>query len=137
MAVRAGGLFLLLLALPRLARAAAASRPATASGWFYWDYLFDAYTPSLGVDFDNNGMAQDQFNVRTGALNAGLIGMFGAWGVAVSVTGELRDYTPGGGTAADLSAALWRLTLARSFLDGELVAGASLVAGGFNLRLPT
>lgn len=182
MAIRASGLVLVLLALPRLARAdgpitdrnytidayrgaavadyrvvgmggvsmataegawgllanpaAAASRPATASGWFYWDYLLDAYTPSLGVDFDNNGTAQDQFNAKTGALNAGLIGMFGAWGVAVSVTGELRDYTPGGGTTADLSAALWRLTLARSFLDGQLVAGASLVAGGFNLRLP-
>jgi len=181
--LRPAGLFLVLLALPRLARAdtpitdrnyiidsyrgaavadyrvvgmggvslataegawgllanpaAAASRPATAGSWFYWDFLFDAYTPSLGVDFDNNGTPQDRFNGHTGALNAGLIGMFGAWGVAVSVTGELRDYTPGGGTAADLSAALWRLTLARSFADGEFVAGASLVAGGFNLRLPT
>src|SRR5262249_55726 len=101
MAIRASGLVLVLLALPRLARAdgpitdrnytidayrgaavadyrvvgmggvsmataegawgllanpaAAASRPATASGWFYWDYLLDAYTPSLGADFDNHG----------------------------------------------------------------------------------
>ena len=116
--------------------AAASSRPATAGGWFYWDYLLDAYTPSLGADFDNNGTTQDRFNGHTGALNAGLIGMFGAWGVAVSVTAELRDYTPGGGTTADLSAALWRLTLARSFADGEFVLGASLIAGGFNLRLP-
>jgi hypothetical protein len=116
--------------------AAASSRPATASGWFYWDWILDAYTPSLGVDFDNNGSPQDQFSVHTGALNAGLIGMFGAWGVAISVTAELRDFTPGGGATADLSAALWRLTLARSFADGEFVAGASLVAGGFNLRLP-
>src|SRR5258705_9392873 len=114
MAVRAGGLFLLLLALPRLARAdgpitdrhytidayrgaavadyrvigmggvslataegavgllanpaAAASRPSTASSWFYWDFLFDVYTPSLGVDFDNNGIRQDRFSAKTGAL---------------------------------------------------------------------
>lgn len=116
--------------------AAAASRPATASGWFYWDFLLDAYTPGLGVDFDNNGVPQDQFNGRTGALNAGLLGMLGPWGAAVSVTAELRDFAPTGGTAASLSAAIWRLTLARSFVDGDVVAGASLVAGGFNLRLP-
>jgi hypothetical protein len=116
--------------------AAAASRPATASGSFYWDFLLDAYTPGLGVDFDNNGTAQDRFNGKTGALNAGLVGMLGAWGAAVSVTGELRDFAPTGGTTASLSAAIWRLTLARSFADGDVVAGASLVAGGFNLRLP-
>ena len=116
--------------------AAAASRPSTASGWFYWDFLLDAYTPALGVDYDNNGTPQDRFNGTTGALNAGLVGMFGAWGVAVSVTGELRDFTVPGGTAASLSAAIWRLTLARSFADGEWIAGANLVGGGFNLRLP-
>jgi hypothetical protein len=116
--------------------AAAASRPSTASGWFYWDFLLDAYTPGLGVDFDNNGTPQDQFNGKTGALNAGLVGMLGAWGAAVSVTAELRDFAPPGGTTASLSAALWRLTLARSFLDGDFSAGASLVAGGFTLRLP-
>jgi hypothetical protein len=116
--------------------AAAASRPATAAGWFYWDFLLDAYTPGLGVDFDNNGVAQDQFHGGTGALNAGLLGMFGAWGAAVSVTGELRDFAPAGGTTAALSAAIWRLTVARSFVEGDFVAGASLVAGGFNLRLP-
>src|SRR5437762_8022896 len=51
--------------------AAAASRPATASSWFYWDFLLDAYTPGLGVDFDNNGTSQDQFSGKAGALNAG------------------------------------------------------------------
>ena len=117
--------------------AAAASRPATAGGWFYWDFLLDAYTPGLGVDFDNNGMSQDQFNGKTGALNAGLLGMLGPWGAAVSVTAELRDFVQSGGTTASLSAAIWRLTLARSFLDGDVVAGASVVAGGFNLRLPS
>src|SRR5438132_949791 len=116
--------------------AAAASRPSTASGWFYWDFLLDAYTPGLGVDYDNNGTPQDRFNGTTGALNAGLSGMFGAWGVAVSVTGELRDFTLSGGTQASLSATIWRLTLARSFADGEWIAGANLVGGGFNLRLP-
>src|SRR5438067_1425244 len=116
--------------------AAAASRPSTATGWFYWDFLLDAYTPGLGVDYDNNGTPQHRFNGTTGALNAGLVGMFGAWGVAVSVTGELRDFTLSGGTEASLSAAIWRLTLARSFADGEWVAGANLVGGGFNLRLP-
>jgi len=116
--------------------AAAASRPSTASSWFYWDFLFDVYTPSLGVDFDNNGIRQDQFSAKTGALNAGLVGMFGAWGVAASVTGDLRDFASPGGTEATMSAAIWRLTLARSFSDGEWVAGASLVAGGFTLRLP-
>src|SRR4051794_40908550 len=116
--------------------AAAASRPSTASSWFYWDFLFDVYTPSLGVDFDNNGIRQDQFSARTGALNAGLVGMFGAWGVAASVTGDLRDFASPGGTEATMSAAIWRLTLARSFSEGEWVAGASLVAGGFTLRLP-
>ncbi|MFL5311527.1 MAG: hypothetical protein ACJ79H_13835, partial [Myxococcales bacterium] len=35
--------------------AAAASRPATASSWFYWDFLLDVYTPALGVDSDNSG----------------------------------------------------------------------------------
>src|SRR5690242_6212282 len=70
--------------------AAAAARPATSSGWFDWDFLFDLYTPGLGVDFDNNGVAQDRFNGTTGALNAGLVGMFGPWGAAVSVTAEAR-----------------------------------------------
>src|SRR6185295_2008273 len=56
--------------------AAAASRPATANDWFWWDFLFDAYTPSIGVDYDNNGTLQDAFNARSGALNAGLLGMF-------------------------------------------------------------
>jgi hypothetical protein len=116
--------------------AAAASRPATASDWFFWDFLLDAYTPALGVDYDNSGTPQDQAIGKTGALNAGLVGMFGAWGTAVSVTGEVRNFTLPGGTEAQLSAAIWRLTLARSFADGEWIMGASLLAGGFNLRLP-
>ena len=116
--------------------AAAASRPATASGWFYWDFLFDAYTPGLSDDFDNNGVAQDQFNGATGALNAGLLGMFGPWGAAISVTAEGRTCTPSGGNTASLSAAIFRLTLARSFLDGEIVGGLNLAFGGFTLRLP-
>jgi hypothetical protein len=115
--------------------AAASSRPTTASGWFFWDFLLDAYTPALGVDYENSGRPQDQFNGKTGALNAGLVGMFGAWGVAVSLTGELRDFTLPDGTEALLTAAIWRLTLARAFADGEVVAGASLLAGGFNLKL--
>lgn len=116
--------------------AAAASRPATASSWFYWDFLLDAYTPALGVDYDNSGTRQDQAIGKTGSLNAGLIGMFGAWGAAITVTGELRNFTLPGGTEAMLSAAILRLTLARSFADGEWVAGASVVAGGFSLKLP-
>jgi hypothetical protein len=116
--------------------AAAASRPATASGWFYWDFLFDVYTPALAVDYDNSGTRQDQAIGKTGALNAGLLGMFGAWGTAITVAGEVRNFTLPGGTQATLSSAIWRLTLARSFADGEWIAGASLVGGGFNLRLP-
>ncbi|HWT85472.1 MAG TPA: hypothetical protein VN177_06845 [Myxococcales bacterium] len=116
--------------------AAAASRPATASSWFYWDFLFDVYTPALAVDYDNSGTRQDQAIGKTGALNAGLVGMFGAWGTAITVAGEVRNFTLPGGTEATLSAAIWRLTLARSFADGEWIAGASLIGGGFNLRLP-
>jgi len=117
--------------------AAAASRPATANDWFWWDFLFDAYTPSIGVDYDNNGTLQDAFNTKSGALNAGLLGMFGSWGFAASVTAELRALTFSGGSEARLSAALWRLTVARSFFDGEWTVGASLVGGGFDLQLPS
>ena len=67
--------------------AAAASRPSTASGWFYWDFLLDAYTPGLGVDYDNNGTPQDRFNGTTGALNAGL----GPTPWNRRVTDEFRD----------------------------------------------
>ncbi len=62
--------------------------------------------------------------------------MFGPWGTAIAVAGEVRNFTIPGGTEGTLSSAIWRLTLARSFAAGEWIAGASLVGGGFNLRLP-
>jgi hypothetical protein len=117
--------------------AAAASRPATATSWFYWDFILDLYTPGLGVDSDNSGIPQDRVIGSTGALNAGLVGMFGAWGVAVTASGELRDFDLPSGTRASLSAAMGRLTLARSFAQGEWVFGASLVLGGLTLKLPS
>ncbi len=117
--------------------AAAASRPATASSWFFWDFLLDVYTPALGVDSDNSGIPQDHVIGKTGAFNAGLVGMFGAWGTAVTVTGQVRDFSLPSGTRASLSTAMGRLTLARSFAEGEWIAGASLLVGGFTLRLPS
>ena len=116
--------------------AAPASRPSAGSGWFDWDFLLDAYTPGLGVDFENNGTTRDRPNGKPGAVNAGLVGMFGAWGAALSVTTELRELGSPDGTAAALSASLSRVTLARAFADGDFVAGASLVTGAFNLALP-
>src|SRR5262249_57248206 len=113
---------------------AAASRPATANSWFYWDFLLDLYTPGLGVDSDNSGIPQDQAIGRTGAGNAGLVGMFGAWGTALTLTGEVRDFDLPTGTHASLSAAMGRLTLARSFGDGAWVVGASVVLGGLTLK---
>jgi hypothetical protein len=117
--------------------AAAASRPATSSTWFDWDWLLDLYAPGLGVDADNSGIPQERMIGKTGAFNAGLVGMFGAWGTAITLSGEVRDFSLPGGTQASLSAAMGRLTLARSFADGEWVAGASLVVGGFTLKLPS
>ena len=114
--------------------AAAASRPATANSWFYWDWLLDLYTPGLGVDSDNSGIPQDQVIGKTGAGNAGLVGMFGAWGTALTLTGEIRDFDLPSGTHASLSAAMGRLTLARSFGDGAWVVGASVVLGGLTLK---
>jgi hypothetical protein len=63
--------------------------------------------------------------------------MFGAWGTAVTVTAQVRDFSLPSGTRASLSAAMGRLTLARSFAEGEWVAGASLLVGGFTLKLPS
>ena len=117
--------------------AAAASRPATSSSWFDWDWLLDLYAPGLGVDADNSGIPQERMIGKTGAFNAGLVGMFGGWGTAITLTGEVRDFSLPGGTQASLSAAMGKLTLARSFADGEWIAGASLVIGGFTLKLPT
>jgi hypothetical protein len=117
--------------------AAAASRPATSTSWFDWDWLLDLYTPGLGVDADNSGIPQERMIGKTGAFNLGLVGMFGAWGTAVTITGQVRDFSFPSGTQASLSAAMGRLTLARSFSDGEFVAGASLLVGGFTLKTPT
>jgi hypothetical protein len=117
--------------------AAAASRPATSSGWFDWDFLLDLYTPGLGVDADNSGIPQERVSGKTGAFNAGLVGMFGNWATAITVTGQVRDFSFPSGTRASLSAVMGRLTLARSFADGEWVAGASLLVGGFTLKLPS
>ena len=117
--------------------AAAASRPATSTSWFDWDWLLDVYSPGLGVDADNSGISQERMIGKSGAFNLGLVGMFGAWGTAVTITGQVRDFSFPSGTQASLSAAMGRLTLARSFSDGEWVAGASLLVGGFTLKTPT
>lgn len=117
--------------------AAAASRLATSTSWFDWDFLFDLYTPGLGVDSYNSGIPQERMIGQSGAFNLGLVGMWGAWGTAVTLTGQVRDFSFPSGTQASLSAAMGRLTLARSFGEGEWIAGASLLVGGFTLRLPT
>jgi hypothetical protein len=117
--------------------AAAASRPATAASWFFWDFVLDAYTPALGVDSDNSGIPQERMIGTTGALNAGLVGIFGSWGTALTLTGEVRDFDLPSGTRASLSAAIGRFTLAKAFADGEWIVGASAMLGGFTLKLPS
>jgi hypothetical protein len=116
--------------------AAAASRPATSSSWFDWDFLLDLYTPGLGVDVDNSGIPQERMIGKTSAFNAGLVGMFGAWGTAITVTGQVRNFSLPSGTQASLSTVTGRLTLARSFAEGEWILGASLLVGGLSLKLP-
>ncbi len=115
--------------------ASVASRLATSNDWFDWDFAFDAYTPAIGTDFDNNGTDQKEDALGTQALNLALMGYFGAWGAGLSVVGESREIELASDEPAALSAAVVRFTVGRSFRDREITVGAGFALGTFDVTL--
>lgn len=114
--------------------AAAAMRPASSRDTWDWDANLDGFTPTLGSDFDNDGGARAE-SLSVGVIDVGVLALWRAWGLGVSVRQVEYRVHPGGATdTVSLPAVVGRFTLARSFLDEALVAGLALRLASFGVE---
>lgn len=112
---------------------APAVRPTTDNDRWSWDYHLDGIAGS-STDYDNNGFTTS--SAGNAVATAGLGGRYGAWGVAVTGTGQIRPIvTPQTGDD-DLRASAYRfqIALARWFDRIDTAIGASLTIGTFSLE---
>jgi hypothetical protein len=120
--------------------AAVAARADTSTGTWEWDWHIDFLNPSLGSDYDNNGITQEtEFGFLDGAvITAGLVGQYRCWGLGVSITNsDQRLEERADGTTVVPSATVARAALARALFDYQLMIGAGVRAGVFSLQIET
>ncbi len=118
--------------------AAPAARADTSVKNFDWDFHFDVLNTSLGSDFDNNGIQQDtEFGFLKGPIvTGGLVGQYGCWGLGGSIVyaeQQLEDRADGSRVVPQ--AVVARVSLARAFMDYQLMVGVGVRAGTFGMSL--
>jgi hypothetical protein len=111
--------------------AAAATRKATSTGWWDWDWHLDAMEAVYASDFDNNGLVDDGRSSTTGSF--GLAGMYYSWGAAVAVSTQRERLTAAGGGELSAIATVAKFAVANTFGDETWTAGAAIRAGTFTL----
>ena len=116
--------------------AAPAARGDTSTKNFDWDFHLDILNTSLGSDFDNNGIVQEsEFGFLQGpVVTGGLVGQYGCWGLGVTgVFARQQLEERADGSRVVPQAEVFRVSLARAFLDYQLMVGAGLRAGTFHM----
>lgn len=122
--------------------AAPASRAATSTERWDWDWHIDWLTPSFGSDFDNNGI-EDEPSLADGAfgsnlVTAGLVVQYEAWAFAVigTTTQSGAPVAEGSDEEIDILAESVSVLVSRGFLDDQLVLGTGIRVGRLALDRP-
>jgi hypothetical protein len=102
--------------------AAAAKRPMSARGRWDWDFDLDAIAPWPTSDLQNDRQSQP---ITAELVTTGLLGLYGPWGLGVSLSSAEYQLPALSASAPALSLelAIGRLVLARSFDDERVVVG--------------
>jgi hypothetical protein len=120
---------------------AVAVRPLSSPGRWDWDAQVSGFSPSIGSDFDNNGVRSDERGNAT-TEEVALLLFMGPW--ALGLGAESVNYAlapPAGATTSPApatnpgtsSANVVHLVLGRTFLDGSFGLGLGARVGEFAL----
>lgn len=114
--------------------ASVAMRPQSARDTWDWDANVDAYTPSLGSDFDNNGTpTTEALSVKV--FDLGLVGLYEAWGVGISLETVSYRVTPevAASGVTQVAAHRGRVVLGRALFDETVVAALGFRGGTLSI----
>jgi hypothetical protein len=112
--------------------ASAAVRPETEAEKFAWNVYFNSYAPADGQDSNNNGQAVTSVH-RSLLGAAGLLLQYGKWGLSLDGGYTAHEIAAQAGGGLGVRSLIGHVTLARTFLDGELAAGLGVRIGALNV----
>jgi hypothetical protein len=112
--------------------ASAAVRPETDSEKLAWNVYFNSYIPVDGQDSNNNGQAVTSVH-RSLLGAAGLLLQYGKWGLTLDGGYTAHEIAPQAGGGLGVRSFIPHVALARTFLGGDLAAGAGLRGGALNV----
>jgi hypothetical protein len=109
--------------------AAPGVRPATSKGTWDWDWHVDWLSPQLGSDFDRNGIPTTEDDLDLSPfVTGGVVVIYEMWALGVSVNSFQQD-----AGAVNPTFVIGEVSLARSFLAEQLVAGVGVRSGNLEI----
>jgi hypothetical protein len=112
--------------------ASAAVRPETTAAKFAWGVYFNTYAPADGQDSNNNGQAVTSVH-RSLLGAAGLLLQYDKWGLSIDGGYTAHEISAQAGGGLGVRSLIGHITLARTFMDGELAVGVGARLGALNV----
>ena len=115
--------------------ASAAHRAYYSESRFDWDLSIDFLIPGIfqssDFDYDNNGRSATSASI---AYSAGALIQYGSFGFGIAVRGQMFDFQRGASRAFNVALALFDLSVAYALFDHQVIVGAGLRVGMFDMR---